>query len=319
MLLATHNGERYLREQIDSILAQTQPGVSILARDDGSEDGTVVILNEYARRFPERFFILPTDVPSGSAKSNFLALLQASRASYIAFADQDDVWLPEKLSLEMATMQELEQHCGAATPLLVFSDLRVVDKDLALLAPSYWRLRGIQPRNIHRLERLLMENVVTGCTALLNAPLAQLARSMPDDVHMHDWWVALLACALGHCAFLPEQLVLYRQHAHNVIGALRPEQPIRQRLPHNGRRERWRLSVLQAEALLRLHGADLPDEAATRLHGLLRCDTATGRASRVATLLRYGFFIQRLGPNLGTAWYLWSKDNGDRQPPSETA
>lgn len=312
VLLATYNGERFLREQIDSILAQTQPGVAILARDDGSQDGTVTILNEYAQRFPERFRMLSPEAPTGSARSNFLALLQASTAPYVAFADQDDVWLPEKLSLEMHAMRELEQRRGTECPLLVFSDLRVVSESLVPLASSYWKFRDIEPRNIRRLERLLMENVVTGCTAFLNAPLAHKARSMPEEVHMHDWWVALLACTFGDAAFLPQPLVLYRQHAGNVIGALPSERSMRQRLPHDRRHERWSSSVRQASALLRLYRATLSPEASQRLRALLSCDAAASRWRRVGMLLHHGFFIHRFAANLGTAWYLWNKSTADQ-------
>jgi glycosyltransferase involved in cell wall biosynthesis len=134
VLLATYNGERFLREQIDSILAQTLPGVSILARDDGSNDSTPQILEDYGRRSPDRFRILPTVTPTGSARDNFLALLHASEAPYIAFADQDDVWLPQKLERQMNAMHGLEQRYGTSTPLLVFSDLRVVSDDLTSIA-----------------------------------------------------------------------------------------------------------------------------------------------------------------------------------------
>lgn len=312
VLLATYNGGRFLREQIDSVLAQTLPGVSILARDDGSQDDTVAILREYAQRFPQRFHILPSGSPvAGGAKANFLALLQASTAPYVALADQDDVWLPEKLELEMASMLALEQRYGAESPLLVFCNLRVVDNQLAPLAPSFWALRSLEPRNIVRLERLLMENVVTGCTALLNAPLVRLAQSMPDGVHMHDWWVALLACVFGHAAILRRPLVLYRQHADNVIGAVRPAavERFNWRRQREKTRERWALCVLQARELLRMYEPVLSPKAKARLQALLGCDSSRNRIRRLAILVRHRFFIHKLSANLATARYLWDKES----------
>src|SRR5271154_4215562 len=98
VLLATFNGEPFLREQIDSILSQDYEDLSILARDDGSKDGTRGILNEYAEQFPGRFQMLPTGAPTGNAKQNFLELMKASSADYVCFSDQDDVWLPGKVS-----------------------------------------------------------------------------------------------------------------------------------------------------------------------------------------------------------------------------
>lgn len=308
-LLATCNGERFLREQIDSILAQTLPGVTILARDDGSSDATPQILNDYAQRFPDRFCILPTLVPAGSPKGNFLALLKASNAPYVAFADQDDVWLPQKLELEMQAMQALQQRFGASTPLLVFSDLTVVDESLTPQAPSFWRHRHIDPRNIGRLGRLLMENVVTGCTALLNAPLARIARSMPESAVMHDWWIALLAATLGHSTAVPQQLVLYRQHEANVIGALRSAPPLGlgARLQHERCRDRWQQSVRQAQDLLRLHAAGMSAAARQELEGLLRCDASPSAAYRLWMMFRRGYFISKFQANLATAWYLLKK------------
>jgi glycosyltransferase involved in cell wall biosynthesis len=314
VLLATYNGERFLREQIDSILAQTLPGVSILARDDGSQDGTVDILREYAQRFPERFQIVPTGSPAGSAKGNFLALMQESTAAYVAFADQDDVWMPEKLELQMAAIRSLERQYGAESPLLVFCNLRVVDDQLALLAPSFWALRNLEPRNIFRLERLLMENVVTGCTALINAPLVRLARSMPEDVPMHDWWVALLACVFGHAAILRRPLLLYRQHANNVIGALRsaPEEGFDRLRQYDKTRARWDASVVQAGELLRIYPEILPEKAKATLQALLGCNSSSSRVRRLVALVRRRFFIRKLSANLATAWYLWDKESAGR-------
>lgn len=309
VLLATYNGERFLREQIESILAQTLPGVTILARDDGSSDSTPQILEDYAHRFPGRIRILPATAPAAGARGNFLALLRAAAAPYVAFADQDDVWLPQKLELQMNAMRSLEQRHGPDAPLLVFSDLQVVSDDLATLAPSFWRYRGIQPRNIHRLGRLLMENVLTGCTALLNAPLAHLARSMPRSAVMHDWWVALLASTLGHATFLDQRLVLYRQHENNLIGAS-PSAPaigLRARLKHDRCRERWQQSLLQAQELLRVHGSAVPPGAKFELEQLLRCNASPSPAYRLAMMLRRGYFISKFRANLATAWYLLRK------------
>lgn len=314
VLLATFNGERFLREQIDSILAQTLPFVSILARDDGSTDCTVDILNGYAQRFPERLRILPTRSSTGGAKANFLELLKASTADYVAFADQDDLWLPDKLAREMEEMRELEESHGAEGPLLVFCDLRVVNDNLETLASSFWTHRHLEPRNIGRLERLLMENVVTGCTALINRPLAQLSLSMPPDVHMHDWWIALLTCIFGHAAFIEQPLVLYRQHSANVIGALRhpAESGVRRWIQHSGRASRWEMSVHQATELLQRYPETLPPQSANTLRALLDCESSGSNLGRIVRLLRHRFFINRIAANLATAWYLFFR--GSRPP-----
>lgn len=206
-------------------------------------------------------------------------------------------------------MRSLEQRYPASSPLLVFSDLKVVDDELSTIAPSYWRHRKLNPKNSGRLGRLLMENVVTGCTALLSAPLASLARSMPPAAVMHDWWVALLASTLGHATAVDQQLVLYRQHENNVVGASRaaPSLAIRSRLQHERCRERWELSVRQAEALLEVHGPDMSPGTRREVEDLLRCDKSSSSADRLGMMFRRGYFISKFQANLATAWYLLRK------------
>lgn len=306
VLLATFNGERYLRQQIDSILAQTYEPLTLLIRDDGSVDGTSEIIAEYARRFPERVHILPADVPTGHAKENFNRLLAASTAPFVAFSDQDDVWLPEKITIEMTAMQRLEEQHGSDVPLLVFSDMKVVSEKLEVIADSFWKHQYLVPEKVRRLERSLVQNVMAGCTALLNAPLRALARDMPSEAHMHDWWIALLANLLGHWEPLYQPLVLYRQHDQNVFGARREPRPSGPpKRNHAMRRLRWEYSVPQTEALLRMYAEQLPKRSVQVLRSFLRCEHSRSRFVRVFTFLRHRFFVTGLRTNCGTAWYLW--------------
>jgi len=110
VLLATYNGARFLREQIESILSQDYQALCILAADDGSQDDTPAILAEYAERFPKRLRVLGGAAPTGSAKANFLRLMHHASEAYVCFSDQDDVWLPSKVRLSLETMQALEQR-----------------------------------------------------------------------------------------------------------------------------------------------------------------------------------------------------------------
>jgi rhamnosyltransferase len=126
---------------------------------------------------------------------------------------------------------------------------------------------------------------------------------------MHDWWTALLASTLGQASYLDQQLVLYRQHENNVIGASPPAPPlgIRGRLQHQRCRERWQLSLGQAHQLLSLHGSALPPGARAELEQLLRCDASSSAAYRLAMMFRRGYFISKFQANLATAWYLLRK------------
>lgn len=254
ILMATHNGSRYLREQVQSIQAQTRRDWVLLARDDGSFDGTPDILRELARREP-RITLVGADERRGlGAAGNFGALMARALRSdsrIFLFCDQDDVWLPGKLERQAAAFPG---EGGEPSPLLVHSDLRVVDESLETIAPSFMAHMALDPRQADPLGYLLTRNFVTGCATAANRSLVEHALPIPPDAIMHDWWLALLAAAWGGLDYIDEALVLYRQHGSNTIGAksfwhgLNPT--------HNwwagwraGNRE-FRATLTQAEALL---------------------------------------------------------------------
>ncbi|MDE1163312.1 MAG: glycosyltransferase family 2 protein [Acidobacteriaceae bacterium] len=315
VLLATYNGARFLREQIDSVLAQSYPAVELLLRDDGSRDGTQAILEEYAANHPGRIRVLPNDGSTGHAKTNFLRLLQASTAPYVAFCDQDDEWLPNKLELEMAAMRGLEAEHGTQTPLLVFTDLRVVDEHLKTIAESFWKHQLLAEETIDHFERILAQNVVTGCTELMNDALRSLVLRMPEEAHMHDWWSALCVSSMGHAALVRQPTVQYRQHENNVLGALRnkPVTGIPIWRNHGKRKERWEMSLHQAEAMLRVYPHELPSAAVRKLKAMLRCEQSPNRFVRVFTFVTNRFFAKGYRGNFATAWYLWDLDEARRQ------
>ncbi|ADW70314.1 glycosyltransferase family 2 protein [Granulicella tundricola] len=319
ILLATYNGARFLREQIDSILTQTYPCLTILSRDDGSTDGTLAILNDYAALHPTRFHILPQSPPTGSAKLNFAALIAASTASHVSCADQDDVWVSTKIADSMEVMQRLEQRHRHGTPLLVFTDVAVVDEQLRPLQPSLWRYQHIQPNKIFNFRRLLTQNVVTGSTALFNRPLADLAARMTAKAYMHDWWLALLASAFGSADFLTQQTVLYRQHASNVLGAAGhgSHSGLPKWRQHAKRREQWENSEHQASAMLEAYRDELPQKIRRMLEAYVRCETSPNRFVRVLTLISHGFLLQDLRPNLAILLYLWDMDFAKNHTPAE--
>lgn len=324
VLLATFNGESFLREQIDSILKQDYPDLRVLARDDGSSDGTVDILNEYQKRFPDRFQLLPTDRPTGSAKWNFLKLMQASRANYVSFCDQDDVWLPDKVSSSINAMRELESKWGRSIPFLVFTDLQLVDSNLRVLHRSFWEFMSIDPSDVHRLNRLLMVWVVTGCTSMVNRPLVELAQRMPDEAAMHDLWIGLIAATMGKSTFIRKQTVFYRQHGKNVLGTGRDlseeaaPKPARSFLTRLRRyREgaayaQWRLSQEQARAFLAVYGNELDVKDRRTLEAFRRCDVDDRPLVRLHAVIRYGFYVDGIVPNLAKLPILWIRNKVDK-------
>jgi hypothetical protein len=317
ILLATYNGARFLPEQVDSALAQDYENIRILARDDGSSDETAELLAQYAARFPSRFRVLPASPGGGSPKDNFLLLMQSSTADYVCFCDQDDVWLPDKVSRSKQAMDGLERLWGQGVPLLVFTDLRLVDDKLHTIHPSFWSYMGIRPERIHRLPRLLVQGVVTGCTAMLNRALVERAVRMPEDAYMHDRWISWLAAFLGRSAIVSTPTVLYRQHGGNAVGtgnnasdsAPQPPRPLWQKIRHPRiapeHLNRWEIDQRQARAFLHAHGAELRPAQRALMRGFLRCQTSRSRLVRVASLIRYGFYHVGLKPNLAMMIHLW--------------
>ncbi len=215
VLMATYNGEKYLAAQMDSLLNQTFQNWHLYIHDDGSKDGTVSVLKKYAEETPGKITLIDAP-PTGSAKNNFMFLLNTVEAPYIMFCDQDDVWVGDKIKKTFQFMKEMEGN----EPALVFTDLQVVDQSGHLIAP---RMSGYQKLNLkkNKPEDFLAENVVTGCTVMINRKMATLARKAADTsrIIMHDWWMAIIAARFGVIACINEPLIQYRQHGINSIGA----------------------------------------------------------------------------------------------------
>lgn len=220
ILLATYNAGPYLKAQIDSLLAQTYPHWRLLVHDDGSTDGTQEIINCYVSRFPDKITWINDGIRKGSAKDNFSHLMGMAQSAYVAFCDQDDVWCPDKLQLSIDLLQNREAEVGAAKPLLVFTDLMVVDSELNCLAPSFWAYQSIPPTLANSLNQLAVRNCVTGCTVLMNRAALQVSLPVPQKIYMHDWWCGLSVLAgNGELIAFPEATVCYRQHDKNAVGA----------------------------------------------------------------------------------------------------
>lgn len=220
ILMATYNGERYLRDQIESLLSQDFKDFKIIIADDGSLDKTRSILKEYKSTYPDKFELIFNEKSLG-AKKNFINLLckYATDSEYIMFCDQDDVWLSNKISLGLATIKKIEGKEKQAS--LVYSDLKICDNDLKIKEESMSKYLSLY--KINTFSRLLVENKVTGNTIIMNRELAKIAikfglETISQNIYMHDWYLALLASYVGNLYFLDKSLVYYRQHSFNVLG-----------------------------------------------------------------------------------------------------
>ena len=218
ILLSTYNGEEFLREQIDSILAQTEREWRLLIRDDGSEDSTLKIIETYTSEYPGKIVLSDDDIsdPLGPCQS-FHQLMRMSSAPYVMFCDQDDVWMPDKIEKMLNVLMNLEKRNGEKTPILVHSDLQVVDSHLELIYSSFFKCNHLNPDTFH-LPQLTFRNSVTGCACICNRALIDISLPLPSEAIMHDWWIAMTATLLGKVFCMSEPLVKYRQHSKNVLG-----------------------------------------------------------------------------------------------------
>lgn len=220
VLLTAYNGAAYLPAQLSSLCAQAVSFTAIL-RDDGSADDTPALLAAQCHQ-DARFRLSPTSGAHLGAVGGFFALMReaADSGAPVALCDQDDIWHPDKLTRLHAALSDAEARFGTDTPILVHSDARIVDANGQPLHASLWRHQGWNPA-AQSLPELLVQNNVTGCLLMMNAPLCRLcAQHQPTgDLHMHDWFIALTAAAFGRIVPIPAALADYRQHGTNAMGA----------------------------------------------------------------------------------------------------
>jgi glycosyltransferase involved in cell wall biosynthesis len=273
VLLSTYNGRRYLSELLASILRQREVAVEVLARDDGSTDGTWEFLEAQGQTVPLTAY-------RGShlgVVASFFWLLQHSspEADYIALADQDDVWLESKL----ARAVEVLRPRGTATPAMYCSRLTLVDPALTLLGHSEDAPRGPS------FENSLVQNIANGCTIVLNqAARKVLGKGYPASAFMHDWWIYQVIAGLGTVVYDRESHILYRQHGGNAVGASHTTLGRVASRVWRGLRRGFRLfPPSQLEELQRIHGSDLDPARRLILQRYLDAHHAFGRRVRLAT------------------------------------
>lgn len=248
VLLSTYNGEKFLKELLDSVLSQDYPNVSILIRDDGSGDGTSGILSAY-QDLPNIEIIFGENV--GAIKSFFELLKRvAEDTDYIAFCDQDDVWMKDKIS---RAVFDLEKKVPGQIPGMYFSRYAIVDEKLKLLGYSQ------VPKRAPSFENALVQNIATGCTVVINKQARlRIIKEFPREVRMHDWWIYQVVSALGNVIYDPVPSVLYRQHSSNIVGAKASSLGRwMNRLKRFAKRGRLLLVTGQAREFMRIFGDQL--------------------------------------------------------------
>lgn len=269
IILATYNGSEYLVEQLESIARQSYTNWHMYVGDDGSTDSTSRILLSFYDLYPGKMTLLPSCQRLG-VTANFSKILGYSRSNYILLADQDDIWIDQKIERMLAAMQTAEQIYGQNTPLLVHSDLILIDAAGTQTSPSFWRHQHISPLYGQSLKNCMVQNTVTGCACIVNRALLDKALPIPQEAIMHDWWLAMTAAALGKIIAISDRTVLYRQHDKNHTGAKSWSLSHMMKQLKTGKpalRKRIRRTQVQANAFLLRFSNQLEQEDVTILTG----------------------------------------------------
>lgn len=210
ILMSIYNGAKYMREQIDSILAQTYTDFHLIIRDDGSTENVRSIIESYSDL---RITYIEGE-NQGPCKSFFSLLTMASDAQYIFFSDQDDVWYPNKIETMLTEIRMYNDE-----PAMVFSDFSMIDENGNQTNESYAQYAHLRiPSCNVGVEQLIPQPYVFGCASVINRKLADIVCDPPEGIEMHDCWIALTAASVGKLIYLPKQTIAHRFHSSNVTG-----------------------------------------------------------------------------------------------------
>lgn len=285
ILMATFNGERHLRNQLLSLQQQTHDDWVLWIRDDGSTDGTLSIIESFARADSRIRQVVEGSGRALGAGRNFLGLSGCATADYVMFCDQDDIWFEKKLEILLRFAVE---HFDPRLPCCVYCDgYGYSDRDGVIT------IQSISPLHAGRLEEFLFFNSgYQGCSLLFNRTLNDIIRNYRAEYfHMHDDVVSMIGHVFGKVHFIPQRLMLYRQHESNVTGSISGRNL--DRLKRILSRDSYVLSRKHYEekkAFCRAYGEDL-DDRAKRLFAAYLDWPEKGMAGRLWLIWRWGFSV----------------------------
>lgn len=299
IIMTTYNGEKYLNEQIDSILSSTYKEFKLYIVDDGSKDSTMDILSRYQRQYPDVIYISRNETNMG-VTLNFLSAINRTTSDYIMLCDQDDVWKKDKIAKTLQRMKQMEVQFGKDMPVAVFTDAYVTDSKLNIIHESFFRSGKLNPR-LTDLPHLLMENKLIGCTVMINGAVRRIlqSRPLPKHARFHDGWLGLIAASLGKISFIPEPTLLYRQHEANVVGNRGFLSYVFNRVG-NLKKQKKSLIALQTQAkeFAELYGTYIDNK---KLELIIRFSNLSkeGFLRRRLLIIRYGYLKTGIIRNIG--------------------
>lgn len=213
IILAAYNGEKYIAEQIESIIKQSFKNWRLLIRDDNSTDRTLNIIKKYSQ-LDNRIRIVENNNSNKGVTKNFEILLNISKAEYTAFSDQDDVWLPCKIEKMMKEIQQTEKEYGYENAVLIHTDAYIADKDLNILSENFIADYGHK----EGLNKLLFASKVQGASMMINKKLKKRILPLPDGLQLYDYYISLICEIFGIRKFIDQSLMYYRIHDNNLLG-----------------------------------------------------------------------------------------------------
>lgn len=284
IIMCTYNGERYISEQIQSIVDSTVKNWRLMIFDDQSTDHTIECIEHYQNKYPGKICYKVNQKKQGVVlnflKSIYEAGVQMKEHDLIMLCDQDDHWNADKIRKTVNGMQQLIRTHGNEMPLLVCTDAAVVDDTMNLLHPSFRNMNHYQIKNMD-LPHLLMENKVQGCTVMLNKSLAGMLDRLPRKAIMHDSWLALIAVVFGRIKYIDEPTMQYRQHTDNLQGSISYKEDVKNKFSNlGGQRQLVMKTTPQAAEFLKLYQDQIPEGSRRILRAF-------------ATLPRQNFVLRR--------------------------
>lgn len=217
ILMATYNGEKYIKEQIDSILNQTLSNIKIIIQDDVSTDQTLSILREYERIYPNKIKVKRNLLTKGHCY-NFLSLLEESEADYVFFCDQDDIWEKDKVEVTLKEIQNYEK-LNKHTPIIIHTDQMIINENGNIVSESsteYFQ----KIINFINFDEISFRGGLHGCTMLLNKQMISFLKKIKiwecKDLIYHDWSIAMIAYQKGNIYYLDRKTMKYRIHMNNA-------------------------------------------------------------------------------------------------------
>lgn len=301
ILVAAHNSEKFISCQLDSLLCQSYKNISITVSDDFSSDGTPDILKEYKER-DSRITLIKSDTPLKSAQANFMFLLKnAPDADFFMFCDHDDKWATDKTECTLNKMLSGD----ILRPRLVHSDLYVTDSDFNIISPSLFSMQKLPKKQ--SVDSALIQNSVTGCTAMINSSLRQLIlkKDSCENMIMHDWYLNILALSTGTVDFIDRPLIFYRQHGNNEVGAkdVRSAEYKLKKLS-DGKKNTSSLfaTFVQARDIAEIYQAELGKNL--QLISAYASMAQMSKIKRIKTCFKYGFWKNTLLRKIGQLIYI---------------